>query len=161
MSQAIISDSSSLFMIARLGKLELLTCLFQHIYIPKRVVEEITAKEDGVARLILNHPCFSGMASSNPTLLTLLDGVLDYGEAEALTLAQEQQLLLLIDEKKARKIAKNMGLKIIGLLGVLLLNHRRGYLSKEAVLTVLAQLKQMDFRLSTKLENDFLQQLQR
>lgn len=87
--------------------------------------------------------------------------MLDYGEAEALTLAQEKQLLLLIDEKKARQIAKNMGLKIVGLLGVLLLNHKRGYLSETEVLKLLAQLKQMDFRLSTRLENDFIKQLQR
>lgn len=161
MNQAIISDSSSLIMVARLERLDLLTQLFEHIHIPQRVAQEIAAKEDCVARLLLSHPNFSVMASSNPTLLILLDGVLDYGEAEALTLAQEKQLLLLIDEKKARQIAKNMGLKIVGLLGVLLLNHRRGYLSETEVLKLLAQLKQMDFRLSTRLENDFIKQLQR
>lgn len=161
MSHAIISDSSSLIMVARLERLDLLTNLFQHIHIPQRVAEEITAKEDAVARLVLNHPDFSILVSSNHTLLTLLDGTLDYGEAEALTLAQEKQLLLLIDEKKGRQIAKNMGLKIIGLLGVLLLNFRRGHLPHTEVLDLLAQIKRMDFRLSAKLESDFLQQLQR
>ena len=63
--------------------------------------------------------------------------------------------------KEVQQIAKNMGLKIVGLLGVLLLNHRRGYLSETEVLKLLAQLKQMDFRLSTRLENDFIKQLQR
>ena len=166
MSHAIISDSSSLIMVARLKRLDLLTNLFQHIHIPQRVAEEITAKEDAVARLVLNHPDFSilvssNLVSSNHTLLTLLDGTLDYGEAEALTLAQEKQLLLLIDEKKGRQIAKNMGLKIIGLLGVLLLNYRRGHLLQADVMGLLAQIKRMDFRLSAKLESDFLQQLQR
>lgn len=161
MSHAIISDSSSLIMAARLGRLDLLTNLFQHIHVPQRVAEEITAKEDAVARLVLNHPAFSVVASTNHTLLALLDGTLDYGEAEALALAQEKQLLLLIDEKKGRKIAKNMGLKIIGLLGILLLNHRRGHIPQAGALDLLAQIKQMDFRLSAKLEHDFLQQLQR
>ena len=79
MSHAIISDSSSLIMVARLKRLDLLTNLFQHIHIPQRVAEEITAKEDAVARLVLNHPDFSILVSSNHTLLTLLDGTLDYG----------------------------------------------------------------------------------
>lgn len=143
MSHAIISDSSSLIMVARLERLDLLTNLFQHIHIP------------------VTFPDFSILTSTNLTLLTLLDGTLDYGEAEALTLAQEKQLLLLIDEKKGRQIAKNMGLKIIGLLGVLLLNYRRGHLSQTEIMALLAQIKRMDFRLSAKLEKDFLQQLQR
>lgn len=33
----------------------------------------------------------------------------------------ELNLILLIDEKKGRNIAKNMGLEIIGLLGILIL----------------------------------------
>jgi predicted nucleic acid-binding protein len=161
MSHAIISDSSSLIMVARLERLDLLTNLFQQIYIPQRVAEEITAKEDSVAREVLSHPAFAVVTSTDHSLLTLLDGTLDYGEAEALTLAQEKQLLLLIDEKKGRKIAKNMGLKIIGLLGVLLLNQRRGHIPQTEALDLLEQIKRMDFRLSAKLESDFLQQLQR
>jgi uncharacterized protein len=161
MSQAIISDSSSLIMVTKLERLDLLLNLFAHIYIPQRVAEEITAKESNVARAVLNHPAFSVIASTDHDLLALLDGTLDYGEAEALALAQEKQLLLLIDEKKGRKIAKNMGLKIIGLLGVLLLNQRRGHIPATEVLDLLAQIKRMDFRLSAKLESDFLQQLQR
>jgi predicted nucleic acid-binding protein len=161
MSHAIISDSSSLIMAARLGRLDLLTNLFQQIHVPQRVTQEITAKEDAVARLVLNDPSFMVVASTNHSLLTLLDGTLDYGEAEAVALAQEKQWLLLIDEKKGRKIAKNMGLKIIGLLGVLLLNHRRGHIPQTEALDLLAQLKRMGFRLSVTLENDFLLQLQR
>ena len=161
MSQAIISDSSSLIMVTKLERLDLLTNLFPQIYIPQRVAEEITVKEDRVAHAVLNHPAFTVIASTDHHLLTLLDGTLDYGEAEALTLAQEKQLLLLIDEKKGRKIAKNMGLKIIGLLGVLLLNQRRGHIPTTEVLDLLAQIKRMNFRLSAKLESDFLQQLQR
>jgi predicted nucleic acid-binding protein len=59
MSHAIISDSSSLIMAARLGRLDLLTNLFQQIHVPQRVTQEITAKEDAVARLVLNNPAFA------------------------------------------------------------------------------------------------------
>jgi len=33
---------------------------------------------------------------------------------------------LIIDEKKARKMAKNFDIKIIGLLGIIYLNAKRG-----------------------------------
>lgn len=161
MSQAIISDSSSLIMAARLGRLDLLNNLFQQIHVPQRVRQEIMAKEDAAIHLLLENPTFTVVATTNHSLLALLDGTLDYGEAEAVALAQEKQWLLLIDEKKGRKIAKNMGLKIIGLLGVLLLNYRRGHILKTEAIDLLAQLKQMGFRLSVTLENDFLLQLQR
>jgi hypothetical protein len=47
---------------------------------------------------------------------------LDSGEQEAITLALELQAdALLIDELKGRKAAKQHGLKIVGVLGVLFL----------------------------------------
>ncbi|MGB3917589.1 MAG: hypothetical protein WBL07_09130 [Thiothrix litoralis] len=159
MSAAIISDSSSLIMVGKLERLDLLTNLFQQIIIPQRVAEEITAKEDGVAKHVLTHPLFVISATTNHALLALLDGTLDYGEAEAIALAKEHQMILLVDEKKARKIAKNMHLKIIGLLGVLILNRNHGYLTKEEAIALLEQVKAMDFRLSAKLETDFLSRL--
>ncbi|WGZ95502.1 MAG: DUF3368 domain-containing protein [Candidatus Thiothrix putei] len=64
-------------------------------------------------------------------------------------------------DKSYSDIAKNMRLKIIGLLGVLLLNQRRGHIPTTEVLDLVAQIKRMNFRLSAQLESDFLQQLQR
>ena len=83
MSQAIISDSSSLIMAARLGRLDLLTNLFQQIHVPQRVRQEIMAKEDAAIHLLLENPTFTVVATTNHSLLALLDGTLDYGEAEA------------------------------------------------------------------------------
>jgi predicted nucleic acid-binding protein len=52
---------------------------------------------------------------------------LDTGEASAIALAMETvNSTLIIDEKKGRKFAKNLGLQIIGTLKILLLakQHR-------------------------------------
>ncbi|MFM7367221.1 MAG: DUF3368 domain-containing protein, partial [Sphaerospermopsis kisseleviana] len=47
---------------------------------------------------------------------------LDDGEKEAITLALETGIQkILLDEREARKVAKNMNLKLIGTLGILLL----------------------------------------
>ncbi|MEB4591768.1 hypothetical protein VSS37_12315 [Candidatus Thiothrix sp. Deng01] len=159
MTTAVISDSSSLIMVGKLKRLDLLANLFQQIVIPHRVATEIQAKEDGVASLILAHPLVSIAATTRHELLALLDGTLGHGEAEAIALADEHQMILLVDEKKARKAAKNMGLKIIGLLGVLLLNHRRTHITGQDAILMLEQVKAMGFRVSARLESDFMTRL--
>jgi hypothetical protein len=48
------------------------------------------------------------------------------GEVEAIVLAQELQVLLLIDEATGRRLAGHLGLKYIGLLGVLIQAKKDG-----------------------------------
>jgi hypothetical protein len=56
---------------------------------------------------------------------------LDPGEAEAIALAAEiGPDILLLDERRARKVAARMGLKVIGLLGVVLEAKRKGFIRR-------------------------------
>ncbi len=58
----------------------------------------------------------------------LLLSEIHQGEAEALVQAQEQGAAFFIgDEKRARKIAENMGLEAIGILRILARLHLEGY----------------------------------
>ncbi len=133
--------------------------MFEKVFISKRVEQELTKKEDEVHQTIINNPLFEIVECKDTELRKLLDDVLDYGESEALTLAKEMQLILLIDEKKGRKIAKDMGIKIIGFLGVLLLNYRHGKISKDEIEDILHQANNLNFRLSEKLKRDFFEKL--
>ncbi|MEE9346140.1 MAG: hypothetical protein V3U88_11090, partial [Methylococcales bacterium] len=58
-----------------------------------------------------------------------------------------------------RKIAKNMGIQIIGFLGILLLNYRHDRLSKEEIEDILHHANNFNFRLSEKLKQDFFEKL--
>ena len=52
---------------------------------------------------------------------------LDNGEAEAITLASEINAdLILIDERDARRIAKNLDLKVLGTIGILIWAKQTG-----------------------------------
>ncbi len=135
------------------------TAMFGKIYIPQEVMREISAKEDGIYKKIEQNLLFESEDISDTSLFDILNNLLDSGESQAIVLAKELNLILLIDEKKGRKIAKNMGLNIIGLLGILILNVKKKYTSKDEALKILERIKELNFRVSQKLENSFLEQI--
>jgi predicted nucleic acid-binding protein len=68
---------------------------------------------------------------------------------------------LIIDEKRGRKVAKQKGVKIIGLLGILEANFRLEFISYRELLYILEDFKRVNYRLSSVLERDFLEGLDR
>ncbi|HUR44567.1 MAG TPA: DUF3368 domain-containing protein, partial [Candidatus Saccharimonadales bacterium] len=61
--------------------------------------------------------------------------IVDIGEAEAIVLAQEIKAdHLLIDERKGRRLAVQQGVPIIGLLGVVLMAKKLGFISSARAL---------------------------
>jgi len=118
----IVSNSATLIILNNLKKLELLK-VFKKVYIPKKVYEEMNFKN------VFFIPDFIETKDVKKNeLYFYLTKLLDEGESEAITLAKELNLSLIIDEKKGRKIAKNLNIKIIGLLGILYLNYKKGFI---------------------------------
>jgi len=154
--ESIVSDTTTLIILGKLGRYELLGNLFDKVYIPHEVMNEISKKSDDIYDVLLSHSLFEKKKISNLTLIKVLDGLLDKGESEAIVLAKELNLILLIDEKKGRTVAKNMGLEIIGLLGILILNIKKEKMTKNEVILVLEEIKSLKFRVSKKLEAHFL-----
>jgi predicted nucleic acid-binding protein len=66
-------------------------------------------------------------------------------------LALERESKLIIDEKKGRKIALAQGLEIIGLLGIVYLNIRKGFLSKNDANLFLDEALHYGYRINLKL----------
>jgi len=81
------------------------------------------------------------------------------GEAEAITLAVEVKAdRLLIDERLGRQAAKDSGLKITGVLGILLLSKRQNLIT--AVKPIMDNLRsQANFRISSQLYADVLHEV--
>ncbi len=150
---------TTLIILGKLGRYDLLKNLFSKIYIPQEVIKEISVKSDGIFEEIKKNKFFEIKKINDIALFALLDGILDRGESEAIVLAKELNLILLIDEKKGRGVAKNMRINIIGLLGVLILNVRKGYISKDEAVIVLDEIKRLKFRISDRLKESFLKQI--
>ena len=157
MTRSIVSDSTTLIVLGRIERYDLLENLFGKIYIPSEVMREVSRKSDGVSRQIMAHTLFEIKSITDRNTLKLLDGLLDKGESEAIVLARELQCILLIDEKKGRTVAKTMGLDMIGLLGVLIVNVKREAITRTEAIEILNKIKNEKFRVSKKLEAHFLE----
>ena len=125
----VVSDTSPVLNLARIGRLGLLPLLYERVLIPSAVFEELTAsKSDLPPAIDLGSEPWLIVASANDRQrVQELRGDLDPGEAEAIVLAIEHRAdLLLVDERRARRTAIAAGLTVTGLLGVVARAKRAG-----------------------------------
>lgn len=127
----IVSDTSPIINLATVGQLELLHHLYSTISIPHAVYHEVAIRghEQAGATEVQTWRWFKRHQVRDAALVRHLKLLLDVGEAEAIGLAIEMQAdLLLLDERRGRAIAKELGLAVTGLLGVLLVAKQQGHL---------------------------------
>ena len=148
----IVSDSTAIITLTNISRVDILRNFFDKIYIPEKVYDEIVQKEN----VSLDNTFFIKKVIEDKDLYRLLEKSLDSGESEAIVLAKEMNLRLLIDEKKGRKIASNMDVKIMGLIGLLMLNVKYNKRSSEEVLSVYFSVKSDGFRVGQNLEDNFI-----
>ena len=149
----IISDSTTVIILLNIDRLDVLKNIFSSVYIPKKVYDEIVIDE----QIVLDEDFFVIKEIEDKKLYKLLSKSLDAGECEAIVLAKEMELSLIIDEKKGRKIASNLGINIFGFIGLLIINYKNGLLSKDDTIDVFYRAKEQGFRVGERLENEFLE----
>lgn len=140
MQKIIVSDTSCLILFYKIGEFELLHKVFGQIIITETIFKEF------------NRPIPDWIHVLNPStnLHIGLKSFLDAGEASAISLASEfKDSILIIDELKGRKIAKELGLKITGSIGVLLTAKNKGIIS--LIKPLLEKIRETNFRLSDEL----------
>jgi uncharacterized protein len=128
----IVSNSSPLINLSAINQLELLRMIYGEIAIPYAVWDEVVVKGKGQpgVKNVKNANWIKKIKVDNVHLVESLALTLDYGEAEAIALAKERNAeILLIDDKLARVIAKHLGIRYIGLLGVLKEAKSRGLIT--------------------------------
>ena len=147
----IISDSTALIVLFDLERIELLENLFEKVYITPVILKEISVKYP-----IVLPPFIKVEKLQDCTLFNALNMLLDLGESEAIALAKEKNLSIIIDEKKGRKIAKELDLKVIGLLGVVYLNVKKGFLTKNEASEFVENAIEHGYRISRKMVDEVL-----
>lgn len=119
----VISDTSVISNLIIIDRLDLLGDLFSEIIIPQAVETEILKLEEFDIDItqFKNADWISVQNPLNKRMEKELLRSLDKGESAAITLAYELNAdYLAIDERAGRRTAKALGLKIIGLVGILI-----------------------------------------
>lgn len=130
----VVSNTSPILNLAIIGQLELIRQQFRQVQIPLAVLSELKVLEDrlGSKNILaaLDIGWIEVQEVSSQLSVQLLQQVLDQGESEAITLAIDLKAdRILLDERDGRKIAKSLGLKVTGVLGILLRAKQEGDLS--------------------------------
>lgn len=124
----VVSDTTALTNLLKIGEADLLRELFGVIIIPVAVEKELR-KIAQHAQFLSENDWVLVEKPANQLAVRKLRTSLGEGESEAIILAKERNAdYLIIDELKGRAKAKEMGVKIIGLLGVLIEAKRENIL---------------------------------
>lgn len=148
MNRCVVADTSCLIALDRIDKLDLLRGLFSTIVTTEEVKEEFGEPLPNwiSIQLVRDEEKKKGLAV-----------ILDKGEASAIALALEApNSVLIIDEKKGRKVAKELNLEMLGTLRILLLAKQKGILV--SVRQAISELEKNNFRFSKAIRHIILRE---
>lgn len=148
----VVCNSSPLIHLSKIGRLHLLTNLFQEILVPEEVLlESVENSNDSPdAKDIEQAPWIRVIKIEDTDLKKALMLMLDEGEAASIVLAIEQRAdLVILDDYDGRIVAKEYRLNVIGTIGVLLRAKLTGKIS--SLRHELDSLKDSGFWLSEEL----------
>ena len=149
----VVADGSPIIALVQIEHIEILPALFGKVFIPPQVHNELRAlnRPENVQALANSSP--SWLVTRAPSVITPIPG-LHLGETAAIQLAPELDAeLLLIDEIKGRKMARERGLTFTGTIGVLERAAQNGVID---FADSLERLRKTNFWVSRKLLDEAL-----
>ena len=156
----VISDTSAITNLAAIQYLQLLPQLYNQITIPEAVYRELAEIDPPVPGTLEVQMAswleVRQVVNRNVVERLQIEVRLDPGESEAIALALELNAdLLLIDERRGRAEANRLGVKITGLLGILVEAKQKKLIVnvKPLMDTLIAT---SDFRVSSALYSQIL-----
>lgn len=134
----VIADASCLIALDNVDEIELLNTQYEQIYVTPEVADEVG---DSLPEWVEQR------ASSNLLLIDHLTSTLEIGEATSIALALEtDDCILIIDEKKGRRTAIELGIEITGTFGLIRDWLEDGLIADPA--TIVDRLENAGFRIS-------------
>lgn len=147
-----VTDTTAVTSLLKIGKAHLLGELFQPLLAPRAVAKELLRYHSGLPDFLDIRDLYS-QATANQFRQQL-----DLGESEAIALALEVSAdVLIIDERKGRRLAEGTGLRCIGLPAVAMLAKTRKLI--DSVGELFDELESKGhFRLADEVRADLLRQ---
>ena len=152
----VVSDTTPIISLLKCQRLEILRELFKEIIIPEAVYNELTSNEQfpEEADIILKCNYIKTATLHDRKLLDIFQRAtgLDLGESEAIVYSDENAAdLLMMDEVKGRRVAKQMNIRVIGRLGILQLANEKNLLSGADVRACMDSLRSNSRHISEEL----------
>jgi uncharacterized protein len=149
---SVVSNTSPLIALAKVDQLGLLETIFEQVYIPSAVQRELwTGNSQEIQRL---DRAFSSFIHIKQVVelqieVQLATRRLEAGEQEAIALAYQLNLPLIIDDRLGRQAARSLSLPISGVAGVLILAKQQGAIP--SVKNLLQEIRNNGYWLSDEL----------
>ncbi len=168
----IVSNSTPLIYLSKLGHLPLLRKLYGKVNVPSEVMMEVMrgkqlgfddaavvekAGRDGWLKVV---ELGSGQKRELLTLRRTFDDISE-ADAAALVLAKDLSATLCIDDSRAARVAEILGLKHIGTFGIILLATEKKLMSGRQAEKLVLSLPEQGFYMGPDLLAEFLKQLKR
>lgn len=157
MKREIICNTGPILGLAIIGRLDLFRDLFDSVFVPEEVHDEILeGGVKGVGLASYKKAEWIKVRRLSSVLDPLLRTALDRGEASVIGLARELKVnQVLIDERKARRIARSIyGLSVFGSARVLVEAKRRGLL--ESVARALNEMREAGYWIADSIVEEAL-----
>lgn len=139
-----VLDATTLIGLERIGQLHLIPELLDRAFVTTAVTDEFGDRL----------PWMTACDAADQSLLRALEVSVDAGEASAIALAVEKSCRIILDDRKARIVARKMGLEITGTVGLLIKAKEKELI--ELIAPVLDALEKNGFHLSVDLRKEAL-----
>ncbi|HEY4786367.1 MAG TPA: DUF3368 domain-containing protein [Bacteroidales bacterium] len=146
MPDIVISDTSTLILFRKIDEFNLLQKVYGELITTPEIVKEFGEILPDWIKI---------QSPKDKKYQDFLNTQVDYGEASAIALASEfEDVLLLLDDLKARKLATQLKFKVTGTLGVIHKAKQMGVIDK--VKPLIDKLMLTDFRVSDNIIEEIL-----
>ena len=158
----VVSDSTPLITLMKAARIDLLHALFGEVVIPEAVYQELTINSSfpEEAKLIRESAFITVVQVKDRKTVSVLQRAtgLDLGESEAIVYADDNHAdILLMDEASGRRVALDMGIEIMGSVGVLVAAYKGGYISVSEVDEAFQKIRNAKRHISEQLISDALE----
>lgn len=157
MARIVVIDSSPLIGLAIVDGLKWLPELFDAVFLPESVKQEVLPGKAARGEEAIAHAIALDWLQVWPEPIEpLLDIDLDIGETDCINLglSHADEVLLIMDERAGRAVAKEKGLRVIGTAAIIGMAKKQGLITSAR--EVFGVLHTSDFRISAAVINQVL-----
>jgi len=167
----VVSDSSPLIWLSKIGRITLLKTLYGEIHIPEEVYNEVVTRglNEGFSDALAVKECITQgwirvktldeSGAKRCQMITEHAHEIHLGETQAIILAQTGNMHLLMDESCGRAFAETWGLRVQGTVYVILKSLREGSLTQDEAKEALIRMINKGFRIEPRLLTRVLKEI--